>query len=286
MLLEKCIDEFKKNLFLKERSKETIRGYTMLLHDFRRFMEMLFNGYVYIDEIDLNNLESYLFYRKEKGDQPVSRNRAIYIFRSFYDFLIKRDFVNVNISQKLETIKVQKKERIYLSLEEIKELINGVDHQVIKVAITTLAYTGLRVSELCNLTVDNVDLDNELILVIGGKGNKNRTIPISKNLINILIDYSDNLRPNTYSDFFFATDKSGSLSPYYINFHLKATIKKLGWKKHVTAHILRHSFASALVKNNASLPALQSLLGHSDLRVTSIYIHQNIDQLKDAVNLI
>jgi integrase/recombinase XerD len=67
---------------------------------------------------------------------------------------------------------------------------------------------------------------------------------------------------------------------------LKDSIEKLGWTKHVTAHILRHSFASTLVRNNASLPAVQSILGHSDLRVTSRYIHQNLEQLRDAVNLI
>ncbi len=78
----------------------------------------------------------------------------------------------------------------------------------------------------------------------------------------------------------------GKLSRQTINHELSEATTRLNWTKHVTAHILRHSFASTLVRNNASLPAVQSLFGHSDLRVTSRYIHQDLGQLQAAVNLI
>lgn len=285
MLLEKAIDEFIQHLKSKERSTMTVRGYRMMLMDFKRYIEKELNGQVYLDEIILAHLEGYLDYRKQQGDQPVSRNRALYIFRSFFSYLDKRDLVNKDISQKLEPISLQQKERIYLLPEEVETLLAAIDHAIIKVAATTLAYTGLRVSELCNLTLDDVNFDTECIQVRHGKGNKDRTVPMNGKLKAILIDYLKTIRPTTSSKKFFATKKTGALSDQSINRYLKMTTKKLGWTKHVTAHILRHSFASTLVRNNASLPAVQNLLGHSDLRVTSRYIHQDLGQLQAAVNL-
>lgn len=286
MKLEKAIEGFIEHLRSKERSEETTRGYNQVLCDFRRYIEGEMNGLVYLDELTLDSLEGYLSYRKDEGDQPVSRNRSLYIFRSFYDYLMKRELVERDISQNLEPISYQQKERIHLVADEIDELLAAIEHPLIKVAATTLAYTGLRVSELCNLTLADVDLEKGYIKVIEGKGNKDRTVPINDKLRKILIQYMEKGRPTTRSDRFFATAKTGKLSQQYINRCLKDTTEKLGWEKHVTAHILRHSFASNLVRNNASLPAIQSLLGHSDLRVTSRYIHQNLDQLQDAVNLI
>lgn len=285
MLLEKAIDGFTKHLQSKERSNQTIRGYTLVLLDFKRYIEKAMNSYVYLDEISLSYLEGYLSHRKDQGDQPVSRNRALYIFRSFYDYLMKRDLVEKDVSQKLEPIKLQQKERLYLLPNEVDELLQAIDHELVKVAAITLAYTGLRVSELCNLSIHNVNLDRGVIKVIAGKGNKDRTVPVNTKLKKILLAYEKNLRPATTSERYFCTPRTGKLSPQYINRCLNETTEKLGWKKHVSAHILRHSFASTLVRNKASLPAVQSLLGHSDLRVTSRYIHQDLEQLQDAVNL-
>ena len=285
MLLEKAIDEFVQHLKSKERSAMTVRGYRMMLMDFKRYIEKELNGQVYLDEMTLAHLEGYLDYRKQQGDQPVSRNRALYIFRSFFSYLDKRDLVEKDISQKLEPISLQQKERTYLLPEEVETLLAAIDHAIIKVAATTLAYTGLRVSELCNLTLDDVNFDTECIQVRHGKGNKDRTVPMNGKLKAILVNYLKTIRPSTPSKKFFATKRTGALSDQSINRYLKMTTKKLGWTKHVTAHILRHSFASTLVRNNASLPAVQNLLGHSDLRVTSRYIHQDLGQLQAAVNL-
>ena len=100
MLLEKAIDEFIQHLKSKERSTMTVRGYRMMLMDFKRYIEKELNGQVYLDEMTLAHLEGYLDYRKQQGDQPVSRNRALYIFRSFFSYLDKRDLVEKDISQK------------------------------------------------------------------------------------------------------------------------------------------------------------------------------------------
>lgn len=157
---------------------------------------------------------------------------------------------------------------------------------MIKLVIKTLYYTGLRINECLSLNVNDVDLQNKIIHVIGGKGNKNRDIPINNNLIPLFENYLANERPHTTSEFFFATKKTGSLSANYVNQTLRETVEKLGWKKHITAHILRHSFASNLIKNGVSLVYVQKLLGHSNLKVTSIYTHANMEELNKSINVL
>ncbi|OXS25272.1 MAG: hypothetical protein BI182_05950 [Acetobacterium sp. MES1] len=194
--------------------------------------------------------------------------------------------VDRDVTLNLEAIQFQQKERVYLSQEEMTQLIAAIDHDIVRYAVIVMVNTGLRVSELCHLLMTDVDLKNRVIRVRQGKGNKDRSIPISDRLLIELHTYLEKYRPLMETTRFFATSKTGTLSRQTINHELENTTRKLGWDKHVTAHILRHSFATALVQNNAPLPAVQKLMGHSDLRVTSLYIHQNMAQLQQAVNLI
>ncbi len=286
MLLSQAIKDFLTNQQAKDRSSETIRGYGMVLNEFNRITEKKYNSKLYLDEVTLQDMEDYLEFRRALGDQPVSRNRALYIFRSFFSYLIKRGLVVQDISQNLEPVSVNQKERVHLSEEEQKQLFGAILHNIVRPASITMAYTGIRVSELTNLELKDVDLIQGILYVRKGKGNKSRKIPISNRLLIILKDYLANDRPQVNSNYFFATGRTGKLSPVYINRILKQTTGKLGWEKVVTAHILRHSFASNLIKSNAKLPSVQALLGHSDLRVTSRYIHQDFEELEDTVNLL
>lgn len=286
ILLNKAIDEFITYLKAKERSRETQRGYAIVLQNFKTYLEKELNGQVYVDEITLTHIEAYLAYRKDQGDQPITRNKSQSVFRSFFNFLIRRELVERDVTLNLEPIQYQQKERIYLTQEEMEILIPTIEHAIVRYAVITMANTGIRVSELCNLTLDDVDLKNRVLKVRHGKGNKDRSIPINDKLLEELIIYLKDHRPLLQTKRFFATSKTGTLSRQTINHELAVTTTKLGWNKHVTAHILRHSFASSLVRNNAPLPAVQKLMGHSDLRVTSRYIHQDLGQLQQAVNLI
>lgn len=287
MILENTITNFIENLKLKGRSIQTIQGYNQVLQDFKNWIEgSKYNGVVYVDELLLEDLEDYLQTRKDNGDANVSVNRSLYILRSFFDYMIRRDIISNNISLNLEPLKVKQSPRENLTKDEIDILLEAIDHDLVRLAVRTLSLTGLRVSELCDLSIDDVDLDNRVIYVINGKGGKDRQVPISEELYSHLDDYIRKDRPDVASNNFFALEKTGSLSPQYINRILKDTTKKLGWDKHITAHILRHSFATNLIRNDAPLPAIQRLLGHSDLRVTSLYIQQNLNELQDAVNLL
>lgn len=284
MVLEKAISNFIHHLVLRERSGETTRGYKNVLNAFGGFMKSRFEKDVQVTEITLLDLEDYLEYHQKKGSHAQTRNRIIYILRSFYSYLYNRELIEKNISMRLETIPVKEKERTFLIPEEVVQLIENIDHDLVRIAAITLANTGLRIGELSNLRLTDVDLETHIIKVREGKGNKDRVVPINYNLTGVLKNYLDELRPQVKSDYFFATPRTGKLSRQTVNEHLIETAKRMGWNKHVTAHILRHSFASALVRHNASLSAVQTLLGHSDLKVTSRYIHQNLDQLHAAVN--
>lgn len=286
MLLHDAIKEFKRYLTITNKSPETICSYSSDLSSFESFMENKYNGPAYLDEIQPMDIEDYLFYLKNKNLQASTRSRNLYTLRSFWNFSYKNKLCNSNVTVAIEPIKVQRKERTYLSSDEVSELVDAIEHPLIKLVVQTLFYTGMRISECLNLKLNNVDLGNNIIHIINGKGSKDRDIPISKHLAPLLKEYLLNERPDINSNYFFATRKTGRLSAPYVNRVLDDTAKGLGWEKHVSAHILRHSFASSLIKNGVNLVYVQKLLGHSNLKVTSIYTHANMEDLNNSVNLL
>jgi len=285
-LFTDVVEKFLLHMGAIDRSPETISGYSKDLSAFTRYLEKSYNGAVYIEEVTAGDIESFLEQLKKQGQAPASRSRKLYTLRSFFAYAYKKEFVKRNIALSVDPPKLQQKERTYLSEDEVMQLIEAIDHPLIQIVVMTLYYTGLRISECLNLTLDTVDLNKQLIHVVGGKGNKDRYVPISDKLLPILVDYVLHQRPEVHSDSFFATTKTGTLSPVYVNRVLGETVKKLGWKKKVTAHILRHSFASQLVKKEVNLVKIQKLLGHSSLKVTSIYTHSNMEELSEAVNVL
>ncbi|MGY0372860.1 site-specific tyrosine recombinase/integron integrase [Clostridium sp. JNZ J1-5] len=286
MLLDEAIEKFKRYLIMTDKSKETVRSYGVDLANFQQFLEEKYNCPLYLDEVQVDDIEDYLYFLKRKNLQTASRSRNLYTLRSFWNYGYKNKMCKWNLAMAVEPIKIQKKERTYLSPEEVKELIEEIDHPLIKLVVETLYYTGLRINECLNLKIENIDLDTKVLHVIGGKGNKNRDIPINQNLLPLFQSYLNNYRLEISSEYFFATKKSGKLSAPYVNTVLRDTVKRLGWKKHVTAHILRHSFASNLIKNGVNIVYVQKLLGHSNLKVTSIYTHANMEELDKSINVL
>lgn len=287
MLLQKAVKKFIQYIRCKEYSENTIRGYESVLRDFMFFMEHFEGREFAVKQIKVYHLDDYMVYRKEKGDEAITRNRSIYILRSFFNFLCLKDYVLSNEGAKLEAVRYCSKERLFLSREEMDELIDAIDHPVIRYVVLTLAHTGLRISELCNLTVHDVDLQSRVIYIRKAKGNKSRTVPLNQLLTDALKRYLEQERCSKRpTDRFFCTYHSGKVSPQYVNQVLGDAVKNLCWTKHVTAHILRHSFASQLIQSNAHVSSVQALLGHSDLRITSRYIHQEMNTLREAVELL
>jgi site-specific recombinase XerD len=285
MLLTDCADRYLIHLQSKNKSLKTIEGYRKDYRYFNTYMEERYNGIIYIDEITSEDLEGYqIFLSFERKLKPRSVNRYISSIRSLLAYAYKKDWVEENVADHIDQVKVPEKERTYLTHEELEELFCAIDQPIVKTAIVTMAYTGLRVSEATSLTLDDVNLKEQTIRCLG-KGNKERLIPVSNKLKPILENYVTYVR-NAHSHYFFATNKTGSLSPVYINRVLQTAAREINLKKKVSAHILRHSFATNLVHKNVNIVDLQRLLGHASLRTTSIYVHTNQNRLKDAVDLL
>jgi site-specific recombinase XerD len=276
--------KFLEGLQAKNASGETISGYGKDLEMINCYLEKRYNGIVMLHDIQTQDLEDYLsMLSTVRKYQPVSVNRHLCTIRSFYNFAMKRGWTTFHAAAPIDQLKAPTKERTFIDEQEYIELVDAIDHPTIKTIVQCLFYTGLRITECLTLTLDDVDLVNRMIHVKYGKGDKERHVPLSVKLVPILIAYKETVRPEVNSNRFFALAKTGKVSDVYVNYVLHETTARLGWEKVISCHILRHSFASNLVKNNIHVVHIQKLLGHSDLKTTSRYVHSNLHQLTEAV---
>lgn len=285
MLLANVIEMYRDHMQGIDRSPETIDIYTKDLRAFQRHLEESQNGPAYLEDVTTADIEGFLRMLKDvKNYAPNSRSRNHYTIQAFYKFAYKKELVPRNVALSVEPVRLPKKERQHLTEREVAQLAAEIEHDLVRLVVMFLYHTGLRISECLKLTLADVDLDAGVIRVLAGKGNKDRTVPISDKLRPQLADYRDNWRDAYGSDRFFATKKTGRLSAVYVNHTIGEAVQRLGWDKKVSCHIMRHSFASNIVRKNVGLVQIQKLLGHSSLAVTSVYTHTNLDQLTDAVN--
>lgn len=287
MLLTQAIDSFRDYLKMIDRSQSTQDCYTQELGKFNDYLQIKHNGPVYLEDILLQDLEDFMLYEKERGRASASRSSSLYILRSFYNYACKKELCKKNLAVLLEPVKVKQKERDYLTEEEFEELVKAIDQPIARTIVQTMFYTGGRITEMVKLKVEDVDLNNNVLHIIAGKGNKYRDIPISLKLHKILVNYLKHIRrPEVETDRFFTTVSTGKISNNYVNECIRNAVSKLGWEKDVSAHVLRHSFSSHLLAKGASVVSIQKLLGHSSLAVTTRYLHQDKDTLLEAVNLL
>ena len=278
--------KFKTDLEFNEKSDWTITGYTRELQSFSDFLEKEYNVAVYVEDIKKTDIKNYLKHLKQRGLQPSSRNRILFILRSFYNFAVKEKIVEKNIAENFSPVKTRSKERVYLTKDEMEKLMEELEHPVVIAAARIMYYAGLRISECLGLKMEDLDLENDVIHVKNAKGKKDRDVPISDKLHQILVDYLENDRPAVSSKRVIATEQSGTMSNAYFNQVIRKAVNSLNWDKKVTAHTMRHSFAYNLVKRDVNIYKIQKLLGHANIKITSIYTHSNMDDLTDAVNII
>lgn len=282
MTVEQLVQEFLVYLVTRNRSGHTVEGYRKDLRIFAAFLEREF-GVTLVEDVEEVHIEAYIQYLGQvRGLQPRSQNRYVTSIRSMYHFAVKKRLIKNNVLQYVENVQYERRERDYLTEEELYRLFDAIHHPIAKVGVLMLAYTGLRISELLNLRLTDIDLHNGVIKVLG-KGSKERIVPLSTRLQEILLIYLKDIRPEL-GQYVFATKKTGRLSPQYLNKIIREGAAACGFHKRVSAHTLRHSFASHLVKKQVDLPTLQRLLGHANIRTTSIYLHTDYEMLKNAVN--
>lgn len=276
-LITKYIDYLQ---YERKLSKNTINSYKNDLNDYNLF----FNGNIKNNKY--KDIEKYLNSIQNLNTRSIAHR--ITVINSFYNFLVDDKKINENPCTNITSPKLPKKLPNYLTEEEVNELLDinlltPYDYRN-KAMLELLYGTGLRISELINLKINDIDIHNCFIRVFG-KGKKERIVPISDIVIKYLEIYLNEYRnlilKNKISDYLFISNAGTNISRQGFFKILKQECKKSGIEKNVSPHVLRHSFATHLLKHGADLRVIQELLGHEDISTTQIYAHLVNEKLKD-----
>ena len=279
MLIKDALSEYKQYLIVeKGLSKNTIYSY---LRDLIAFSNFIGEEYE-INQIENINKEHIHLYLKDlsKTNCTNSISRKLVSLRMLYIFLVKENIVKENLMSSFTLPKRDKKLPIVLSQEEMIEILDGI---IVCDAISSrnrcmvelLYATGMRISELLNLTLKDLNIKMGFIKVIG-KGNKERMIPIGSYVGEILEQYINDYRAefNIKNDSLLFFNKHGQrLSREEFYSILQTIVNSTSITKKVSPHTFRHTFATHLLENGADLRSIQELLGHSDISTTTIYTH-------------
>lgn len=272
----------------KRYSDLTVESYRT---EIKGYLEFFKEKNIKVKEIKNSDIKEYLAYIKkgETSERTLAHN--VSVIRTFYKFLLTQKIIERNPTEFLELPKLRKKLPTVLSKEEVEKLLD-IDltdcYSYRNKAMLELLYsTGLRVSELVNLELSNIDLESCTLKTIG-KGNKERIIPISDYALYYVEKYINEYRGSML--------KKGVNNYVFINNHGNVMtrqgffkiIKKLALEKDIktpiSPHTLRHSFATHLLDYGADLRSIQEMLGHSNLSTTQIYTHVSSEHLKDNYN--
>lgn len=281
--LSDLIVEFLRYLLIdKGYSENTIESYK---RDLDKFLE--YNKNTSIDNISNEDLKKYIKYLNDNGLNEKSIARNISSLKSFYKFLVISKYISSNTSDSLYLPKIKKSLPSTLTEEEVFslldiELIDNFSYRN-KAMLELLYASGLRVSELVNLKLQDVDFSQDIIRTFG-KGSKERIIPIGdyakEYLEKYIYEYRGSMLKKESSEYIFLNNHGKQMTRQGFFKIIKKIAKEKGINKELSPHTLRHSFASHLLKYGADLRTIQELLGHSDISTTQIYTHITNEELK------
>jgi integrase/recombinase XerD len=251
-------------LKLRAFSPHTVNSY---LYYNKQFLDFVKKKPEEVNEDDIKNFIAKKLSEKTSAKSIVLIRAAL---KFFYDEILKKNIVT------LKSPKVSRKLPIVLTKDEVKTLINSIKNEKHKLIVKLLYSSGLRLSELVNLKVGDLELDENMGWVRGGKGGKDRLFILSPKLSKELKEFVKNKKK---SDYLFIGRK-GKMSPRNVQKIVAIAGKKSGIGKRVHVHTLRHSFATHLLENGVDIRKIQELLGHSNLSTTQIYAHVSAEELK------
>lgn len=209
--------------------------------------------------------------------------------RVFFDFCVEEGYLDCNVVRRVKIPEADSVPRISLTVDELKKLFytpDEADRNALRdrVMLKTLYYTGIRAGELAALKVSDVDLEKGILTVRHGKGDKERIIPIHSCLVECLRAYIKTLHP--WQEYLFASEWMKPFRNSHIAMIVKKYVRKAGFSKEISPHVLRHTCATHLVKAGVKLNEVSELLGHNDPTTTSYYTHYQLDDLKKLVEKI
>ena len=274
------------NYLLSEKrfSVHTITSYSNDINQFFLFLSKEYKITSELSEVNFQIVRSWIASLLEKGVAPRSVNRKISTLKTFFKFLIREGVIQESPMLKVVAPKSKKRLPLFVEEDQIESLLNGVEFddgfigERDKLIIELFYVTGIRLSELINIKISDLNFDNNLVKVLG-KRNKERLIPLSTRIVKELQFFIEKYKIDNY----LFTNLGGT--KVYTKLVYRVVNKYIGKISSInkkSPHILRHTFATHMLNNGADINAIKELLGHANLSATQVYTHNTIEKLKSV----
>jgi integrase/recombinase XerD len=262
------LQKLENELKLRGFSERTVKSYLFYNQKFLEFIKKD------VDQVTEDDIKSFIAKKMEGGTSAKSIVLIKSALKFFYDEVLKKNIVT------FKSPKVSKKLPTVLTKDEVKRMIDLIENKKHKLIVMALYSTGLRLSELTNLRVGDLELNEKIGWVRSGKGEKDRIFILSDKIVEEL---RDSTIGREITDYVFA-GRNGSLSQRLIQKIVASAAKKAEINTRVSPHTLRHSFATHLLESGENIRKIQELLGHASLSTTQIYTHVSTEELKKVKN--
>lgn len=286
--------EFLKYIKWSKTSDEAISDYNAILHIKSINIEDIDNAF--FEDISIDDVDNYLIYLyKYKSNQSKSRARKISTIKSFFKYLYNKKIIKNNNMISLETPHISKSLPVYLSLQEAEKYINTIKTECLKerykernlTMIILFLNTGIRISELVGLNINSItkDLLNYDILIVRGKGDKERVVYLNSNTMAALNNYLKiRTNINCKDTALFLSERNERISTRTVSHIVKHYSEECKIDKKITPHKFRHTLATSLFQNGTDIRTIQFILGHSSISTTEIYTHVSDAQARSALS--
>ena len=278
------IDEFLNYLqVIRKHSKNTIINYQNDLLEFKRIIK---KDLLLVEKDDINEYLNYLYSIQMK---KTTISRKLSSLRTFYDYLLKKEIIDINYFHQFKNPRKDNSLPKFVCDDDIDKMFNIPDTrrplgQRNLLIIRMLYATGIRVSELVNIKIKDIKIEDRTIKILG-KGNKERIVVFGINTYNDLLNYLKDgyIKLNIKnSEYLFLNKDGNKLSDRYVRKIIDDIIVKASIDMHISPHMLRHTFATQMLNNGADLVSVKELLGHESLNTTSIYTHVTDEKIRQV----
>lgn len=284
--------EFENYLRLERSlSPNSVAAYLQDISKLEQFLQREAPDLVYLD-ITTQHLQAFLDCMNTKGASTTSQARVLSSLRCFYKFLLLDEYVTEDPTKKLASPKIGRKLPDTLEVHEIEAMLEAIDHSTPtgmrnRAILETLYSAGLRVSELTTLKLNQLYAEDGFLRVLG-KGDKERLVPLGQKALKYLQIYINEIRVHStvqkdFENHVFINTRGKALSRHMVFIIVKTLAQKVGLKKAISPHTLRHSFATHMIEGGADLRAIQEMLGHQSITTTEIYTHLDRQYLKQVI---
>ena len=268
----KHIPNIQQRLIIKRYSPSTVRTYLTCLKNFFAYFK---NHNT--ETLSKEELLNYLEYLVQKGYSKSAQNQHINAIKFYYEKYLEKEKQYYFIDRPIK----DKKLPVVMSKEEVQQLLNQVHNLKHKTILILIYSCGLRISELINLKIKDIDSKRMLIQIRNSKGNKDRQVQLTNQILVLIKKYYKSYFPK---EFLFNGMHGGKYSSASIQKIIKRKALRAGIRKNITPHTLRHSFATHLLEDGIDIRYIQTILGHSNIQTTQIYTHVSSKHLKNIKN--